>query len=103
MNAILQRLGELWRGQLPLEIAFWHYAIYYGLVINLVATTVSVILLLQDAPIAWVVAVHLLPVPYSVMTAFGVWRSADRYQGRRNFAAFTRIGVIAWFCFWLAV
>jgi hypothetical protein len=103
MKNILQRLGELWRGQLPLEIAFWHYAIYYGLIVNVVATTLSIVLLLLDAPIALAVAVHLLPLPYSVVTAFGVWRSADRYTGRRNFATFTRVGVLAWFCFWLAV
>ncbi len=103
MSSVVRRLGELWRGELPLEIAFWHYAIYYGLIINLAATTLSVALLLWDAPIAWAVIVHLLPLPYSVVTGFGVWRSAGRHAGRRNFATFTRVGVVAWFCFWLVV
>lgn len=103
MGTLVQRLGALWRGELPLEIAFWHYAIYYGLILNLAAATLWVVLLLNDAPIALVVAVHLVPLPYSVLTVFGVWRSAGRQQGRRNFATFTRMGVVAWFCFWLAV
>jgi len=103
MRSALRKLGELWRGQLPLEIAFWHYAIYYGLIINLAATTISVILLLQDAPIAWFIVVHLLPVPYSVITACGVWRSAHHHKGQGGFATFTRVGVVLWFCFWLAV
>ena len=103
MRGVLQRLGELWRGQLPLEIAFWHYAIYYGLIVNLAATTVSVILLLGEAPVAWYVAVHLLPVPYSVVTTCGVWRSADHHRGRGSFATVARVGVVLWFCFWLAV
>jgi hypothetical protein len=103
MGGIVQELKKLWRGELPLEIAFWHYAIYYGLIFNLAATAISVVLLLLEMPIALVVAVHVLPLPYSVVTAFGVWRSADRYRGRPNFATFTRVGVLAWFIFWLAV
>ena len=81
----------MWRGELPLEVAFWHYAIYYGLIINVIATTMSVVLLLVDAPIALAVGVHLVPLPYSVVTAVG------------RFAHFARIGVIAWFCLWLAI
>jgi hypothetical protein len=103
MRAILDRLRALWRGELPLTIAFWHYAIYYGLIINVVATTVSVVLLLIDAPIALVVAVHFVPLPYSVVTAIGVWRSAERHGKRDKLANFARIGVLAWFCLWLAI
>ena len=93
----------MWRGELPLEVAFWHYAIYYGLIINVIATTMSVVLLLVDAPIALAVGVHLVPLPYSVVTAVGVWRSAERHGGKGRFAHFARIGVIAWFCLWLAI
>jgi hypothetical protein len=93
----------LWRGALPLEVAFWHYAIYYGLIVNLAASTISIVLFLNHAPIALVAAVHLVPVPYSVLTAFGVWRSAHRYNGSIRFANFARIGVLAWFGLWLAI
>ena len=103
METLLQRLRALWRGELPLEVAFWHYAIYYGLIINVIATTMSVVLLLVDAPIALAVGVHLVPLPYSVVTAVGVWRSAERHGGKGRFAHFARIGVIAWFCLWLAI
>ena len=103
MMSRMQTLRCLWRGQLPLEIAFWHFAIFYGLILNLATSTVSVILLLQDAPAAWFIAVHLLPLPYSVVTACGVWRSADNHAGRGSFATFSRVGVVLWFCFWLAV
>ena len=40
METLLQRLRALWRGELPLEVAFWHYAIYYGLILNLAASTI---------------------------------------------------------------
>ena len=103
MGSLLQRLGALWRGELPLEVAFWHYAIYYGLIVNLATSTVAIVLFLNGAPIALFLAVHLLSVPYSLLTAVGVWRSAHRYGGPSKFANFARIGVIAWFCLWLAV
>jgi hypothetical protein len=102
MVIFLHSLRALWRGELPLEVAFWHYAIYYGLIVNLASSTIALVLFLNDAPIALVAAVHLVPVPYSVLTAFGVWRSARRY-GTGKFANFARIGVLAWFCLWLAI
>lgn len=96
----MQRLRELWRGQLPLEIAFWHYAIFYGLVFNIIATAAFFTLLILDVPVAIALIVHLSPVPYLILALCGVWRSADRYDGPRSFATFTRIGVVAWFCLW---
>lgn len=102
MRTGLQRLKALWRGELPLEVAFWHYAIYYGLILNLTVSTVSIVLLLNDAPLSVVVPVHLIPLPYSVLTAVGVWRSAHRH-GPSKFANFARVGVLAWFGLWLAI
>lgn len=103
MRTLALNLKALWRGELPLQVAFWHYAIYYGLIINVIATTISIVLLVVDAPIVLALIVHLVPLPYSVVAAFGVWRSADRYGKRDKFANFTRIGVLAWFCLWLAI
>ncbi len=102
MRSILPKLRALWRGELPLAVAFWHYAIYYGLIVNLATSTISIVLFLNDAAVP-AVAVHLIPLPYSFLTAVGVWRSADRHGGSSKFAHFARIGVIAWFCLWLAV
>lgn len=103
MRRILLNLRALWRGELPLEVAFWHYAIYYGLILNLAASTISIVLLFNDAPLALALPVHFIPVPYSVLTAVGVWRSADRYGGSGRFANFARIGVLAWVCLLLAI
>jgi hypothetical protein len=97
----MQRLNDLWHGRLPLDIAFWTYAIFYGLALNIVATAAALALLVLDAPIALAIVVHLLPAPYAVLAAAGVWRSADRYPGRDVIAAAAKAAVLAWFCFWL--
>lgn len=96
-------LAELWLGRMPLEIAFWRYAIIYGLALNVAATVAALGLVAVEAPIAIAVAVHLLPVPYSVLVACGVWRSADRHPGRSGVSTAARVAVIVWFCFLLVI
>lgn len=83
----LARLKTLWSGGLPLRQAFWDCAVFWGVLINLAASILSVALLLATrhlpsadvlrsvaAPLA--LAVHLLPLPYNVIALVGVWRSA---------------------------
>ena len=99
----MQRLKLLWQGYLPLEVAFWQYAIFYGLMLNIVATVAALFLIAFDVPIAVAVIVHLLPVPYSILTIVGVWRSADRYAGQSRLEPVARIGVLAWSGLWLVI
>ena len=98
---VMRRLKELWLGQVPLEVAFWKYAIIYGLVLNVLATGAALVLIVLNAPIATAIVMHLLPVPYSALATCGVWRSADHYSGRQIISTVTKAGVIVWFCFWL--
>jgi hypothetical protein len=98
----MQKLKVLWAGHLPLEIAFWRYAIFYGVMLNVVATAVALFLVVLDAPIAIAIVVHLLPVPYSVLTMVGVWRSADHYPGPPNTALLAKAAVVAWSALWVA-
>lgn len=98
----MQRLKLLWQGHLPLEMAFWQYAIFYGLIFNVLATGCALVLVVLDVPIAIAVVVHLLPLPYSIMVMAGVWRSADRFPGPDKIAILARVSVVAWFAFWLA-
>ncbi|WP_162916881.1 hypothetical protein [Dongia deserti] len=96
----MQKLKLLWQGYLPLETTFWQYAILYGLLLNIVTTVAALFLVVLDVPIAYAAIVHLLPVPYLILTAVGVWRSADRYGHHGNFPLFARLAVLAWSAFW---
>ena len=98
--AAMQRLKLLWQGYLPLETVFWQYTILYGLLLNTVTTVAALFLVVVDAPIAYAIMVHLVPVPYLILTTVGVWRSADRYGHQGNLAPFARIAVLAWSAFW---
>ena len=100
-DRLIEQVKRLWHGELPLEVAFWRYAIIDGLVLNILATAAALAIVIAEWPVWLALIVHLLPVPYSILACTGVWRSAEHYEGRPDFPRFARTAVVAWFCFWL--
>ena len=84
-------LGRLWRGELALADAFWSWAVLGGLAVNLATTALLLYLITEDRPIAALIGGYVLSVPYNVIVAVGVWRSAERYEGDRRWAESMRI------------
>ena len=85
------RLGRLWRGELALPDAFWHWAVLGGLVINVASSALFLVLIMAHRPIAAFIAGYAPSVPYNVIVAVGVWRSAARYPGNQRWADLARI------------
>jgi hypothetical protein len=97
---VVATLKQLWLGQLPLQEAFWRYAITYDLILNLAATMATLVLVLAEAPIILAAIVHFLPLPYSLFAATGTWRSADRYEGNPLHASIAKLAIVIWIGFW---
>ena len=89
-------LLRLWRGDYPLARAFWDHAIIYGSLANLIATIAALGVLAANAPGLLSLAIFLIPTPYNLVAAVGVWRSAARYRGPPVWANAARIAVIIW-------
>jgi hypothetical protein len=89
-------LIALWRGHFPLGQAFWHYAIAYGTIANILATAAAIAAVLTGMPDAVAIGLHFLPLPYVVMAVVGVWRSADQYRGDPTWAGIAKAAVIGW-------
>lgn len=87
----MAKLCALWSGNLPLGQAFWTYAVSVGLAINLLTTSLFLMLLSWDRPIAALLVGHVFTVPYNIVALVGVWRSAARYDGERIHADLARI------------
>ncbi|MFQ5775969.1 MAG: hypothetical protein ACE5GS_15720 [Kiloniellaceae bacterium] len=87
---------QLWAGEIPLGKAFWQYAIGYALLINLATHLAFLALLERDADTLLVVLAFAAPVPYNIFVAVAVWRSADRYPGRKTWAELARVGTVLW-------
>ena len=75
----MTHLRNLWAGRLPLHDALWTWGVSRGLLLNAICTIAALsIWAMQDTgPLAAVaLGLHFLPVPYNVIFAVGVWRSA---------------------------
>ena len=90
----MTRIQRLWSGDLPLDEAFWTWAVVVGLAINVTTSGLFLALMLADRPIAALITGYVLSVPYNVVAVVGVWRSADRYQGDRRWSDLARVTVV---------
>ncbi len=95
-------MNALWRGELPVAMAFWRYLVIYGLPINLAASLAMLLAFAASVPAGFAVLLHLLPLPYNTLAAVGVWRSADRQAGARN-AELWKLAAVAIFLLWLVI
>ena len=91
----MNSVRRLWRGELALAEAFWSWAVVGGLAINLATSVALLVLIMDDRPIAALIAGYAPSVPYNVIVSVGVWRSAERYGGERRWADLARVATIA--------
>jgi hypothetical protein len=91
-----ERIETLWLGHVPLDIAFWRFAVIYGLVLNAATSMLFMGLLVSDAGYAMLTAAFLLPIPYNLFMIVAVWRSAGRYEGPRKWVDWARFASVLW-------
>jgi hypothetical protein len=77
----MQKLKALWRGDLRLGDAFWTWADFNGLLVNVTTSILFVILITNDLPVPALLVGYGLSVPYNIVAVVGVWRSAARHDG----------------------
>ncbi len=95
-SGLLRTLRMLGAGELPLPVAFWRFGIFYGTILNVVLLCAALALLAAEVP-GWLgVVAFVLPIPYNILVAFGVWRSADAWQGAPVWQLLARVGIIGW-------
>ncbi len=87
----MKQLGRLWRGELPLENAFWNWAVLGGLVVNIASSALFFLLIIAEQLIPAFLVGYGLSLPYNVVATVGVWRSAGRYDGERRWAEVARM------------
>jgi len=90
----MTNLSNLWRGELPLSEAFWNWAVFGGLFINIASSAAFLFLITVDRPIAAFIAGYAPSLPYNAIVTIGVWRSAGRYVGDPRWAELARIVTI---------
>jgi hypothetical protein len=71
-------LLRLWRGQVPLDDAFWNYAVIGGIAVNVLTSGIFLLLITMDLPLAAFLVGYGLSLPYNLIAVIGVSRSATR-------------------------
>ena len=87
----MNHIGRLWRGELTLQDAFWNWAVFGGLIINVVSSVLFLFLITADRLIAALIFGYAFPLPYNLAVTVGVWRSAERYTGEHRWARLAQI------------
>ena len=82
------RLLRLWRGEIPLEEAFWTYAVIGGIAVNVFTSLAFLILISMDLPLAALIAGYAVSLPYNLVAAMGVCRAAARDEGHSQSAKY---------------
>lgn len=90
----MSHLSRLWRGDLTLENAFWNWAIFGGLAVNVASSALFLYLVNTDRLLPAFIVGYGVSLPYNFVVTVGVWRSADRHAGERRQAEFARIVTI---------
>lgn len=83
-----------WQGAAPLDRLFWRDLVLVGTAINIAVSVLALILLGLKMPLAIVLAVHFVPVPYNIFLTLAVWRTAERTGGFK--ASLMMIGAVLW-------
>jgi len=86
----MRNLIRLWRGELALVDAFWNWAVFGGFIVNLLTSTLFLILHMKGHPVSAFVAGYAPSIPYNIVAAVGVWRAAGRYRGEPHWAMLAR-------------
>lgn len=93
---MLRNLTALFRGEMPLDRAFWEFAIAYGTTANIVATIAAIGAAAAGLPDILVIGIFLTPLPYTLVAVLGVLRSANRYLGPPKWRHLATVAVVIW-------
>ncbi len=75
---------QLFKGQLPLERAFWTWAVAGGLIVNLVTSLIFILLLSHEYSIIGTIIGYGCSLPYNLIVCIGVVRSAANLENTRS-------------------
>ena len=80
MNEFIQLL----KGKIPIERAFWTWAVAGGLIVNLVTSLIFILLLSHGYSILGAIIGYGCSLPYNVIICVGVIRSAVNLENKMS-------------------
>ncbi len=89
-------IRDLWRGDVPLVKTYWLFGVVAGIFFNISFTYIE----FQSAAFSaglgaiFVFGFVVFYFAYTAFISFGIWRSANKYQGLQRYAIFAKFTVI---------
>jgi hypothetical protein len=77
----MEQIKALWRGKVALGEAFWTWAVFGGLMVNLSTSLLLLVLVMLDQLWLALIIGKGLSLPYNLVVVIGVWRAAAVYEG----------------------
>ncbi len=90
----MYRMSRLWHGELTLQEAFWNWAVFGALIINITSSVLFLFLIMADRPVAALLVGYAFSLPYNIIVSVGVWRSAERYAGEQRWASLAKLATV---------
>jgi len=78
----MEQVSALWRGKVALGEAFWTWAVFGGLMVNVSTSLLLLVLVMLDQLWLALIIGKGLSLPYNLVVVVGVWRAAAVYEGR---------------------
>jgi len=75
---------QLLKGKIPIERAFWTWAVAGGLIVNLVTSLIFILLLSHGYSILGAIIGYGCSLPYNVIICVGVIRSAVNLENEKS-------------------
>lgn len=77
----MEQVKALWRGEIALGDAFWTWAVFGGLMVNVSTGLLLLVLIMLDQVWLALIIGKGLSLPFNLLVVVGVWRAAVRYDG----------------------
>lgn len=77
----MEQIKALWRGKVALGEAFWTWAVFGGLMVNVLTGILLLVLIMWDQVLLALIFGKGLSLPYNLLALVGVWRAAAVYVG----------------------
>lgn len=83
-----------WRGEAPLKTVFWRDMLAVGTILNILAASIAITLLIFEVDSLIALVVYLAPLPWNLFLFFSVWRCAENTTEAGAWGA--KIGAVLW-------
>lgn len=85
---------SVWSGQMQLWRVFWLYWMCGKLIFVLAITYIEAIHDGSVAMMSTALTVYVAYIPYFIIVAVGVWRSANNYTGSKTYQVLAKLSVV---------